>query len=123
MIRTIAMKRRMGDKSTKFGLPYRRLQDTREAETNWRDTDAASLRTANAKPSAPVAPAQPAPPAASHATAPSLTPAPVTPAPVSVAPVSVGPAEPPPVPDTVVSDKSHGKSRGNGKSPPDRTLN
>jgi poly(3-hydroxybutyrate) depolymerase len=37
MIRTIAMKRRMGDKSPTFGLPYRRLQDERENVVDWRE--------------------------------------------------------------------------------------
>jgi poly(3-hydroxybutyrate) depolymerase len=36
MIRTVEMKRRMGDTKMSFGLPYRSLRDQREDEIDWR---------------------------------------------------------------------------------------
>lgn len=36
-IRTIQLKRRMGESETTFGLPYRSLRETREPELDWRD--------------------------------------------------------------------------------------
>jgi len=36
MIRTIQMKRRMGNPDVGFGLPYRTLRDEREDEIDWK---------------------------------------------------------------------------------------
>ncbi len=50
MIRTIQLKRRMGDTTLKFALPYRKLVETREAEIPWQtETGEAQIDAASAK--------------------------------------------------------------------------
>jgi poly(3-hydroxybutyrate) depolymerase len=50
MIRTIQLKRRMGNTSLKFALPYRNLVETREAEIPWQtETGEAQIDGASAK--------------------------------------------------------------------------
>jgi poly(3-hydroxybutyrate) depolymerase len=44
MIRTVQMKRRMGDTSLSFALPYRKLQESREPAIDWNEPKGGKLR-------------------------------------------------------------------------------